>query len=117
MPINSWIESGDVVEPERGAMEQAFYTELDAEVLVLDHLFVGGSVETQMSWDRRSFSPNVSIYEFRAGLRFDMVEFGVRHVCGPHPVHSYPMIQGLEDVAPFEGAYEKVFVRFGSKRR
>jgi hypothetical protein len=50
-------------------------------------------------------------YDFSAGVAFGPVELGFRHVCGPHPVRTYPRITSDGPIAPFEGAYNQIYLR------
>jgi len=98
---------------ERFAMEGAFYTELEAEVLVFNTLFAGGGVRTYVTpgssvvW---SFAPNTTVYDFGAGLRFkDTLELGWRHRCF-HPTIAYlPLFE--QEVRGMEGAYDEIYIR------
>jgi hypothetical protein len=58
-----------------------FETTLGIEALVLDHLFVGGSVQMWESPSVRFFDPSEGLYIFEAGLRGWGFEFGFRHEC------------------------------------
>lgn len=109
MPLNQWIQT----EPLQYVEQPGYYIQLDAEVVAWDHLFVGGWTETYMhrNEDKFNFDPLQQTYQFRAGVRFDPVEIGWEHICGPHPVHTYPDFEGMER-APFEGAYDKFYIRF-----
>ena len=95
--------------------ENIYYITLDAEVVILDHLFIGGAVKTyfQDQKDNYTFYPFEADYLFKAGLRFGPLELGFRHLC-LHPVRPYEMYyqpQGSTD-----GAYEEFYIRISSKR-
>ena len=94
--------------------ENIYYITLDAEVVILDHLFIGGAVKTyfQDQKDNYTFYPFEADYLFKAGLRFGPLEAGFRHFC-LHPVRPYEMYyqpQGSTD-----GAYEEFYIRISSE--
>lgn len=103
-------ESADVVEsPLIG------YTHLDATVELFGVAFFGGGVKTLVSPTESliSYSPNNSIYDFRAGLHYKGLEIGWRHRCW-HPV--YPYLSFLDaDLKGLEGAYDEVYVQVSGK--
>ena len=95
--------------------ENVYYITLDAEVVILDHLFVGGAVKTyfQDQKDNYTFYPFEADYLFKAGLRYKNLEVGFRHLC-LHPVRPYEMYyqpQGSTD-----GSYEEFYIRISNKR-
>lgn len=96
----------------------AFYTELEAEIMLFDILFAGGGVRTYVTpgSNRFNFSPNNAIYDFRAGLRFgDNVEVCWWHRCF-HP--SFPYLSFNDHkLSGVEGSYDEVYVRFTNKRK
>ena len=101
---------------ERFAMEGAFYTELEAEVLIFDMLFAGGGVRTYIVPGRGdfTFSPNTTVYDFGIGLRFrdindSLLELGWRHRCF-HPTIAYLPIFGQE-IKGMEGSYDELYIR------
>lgn len=109
MPMNSWIEYPHT---DGTAIAETYYTHLDGEALLFDAVFVGGHVTTYMVPAEYGFSPTGATYEFRAGFRFEPLDVGFRHVCGPHPVNAYPQFGVRRDIdGAFEGAYEQVYVR------
>ena len=90
----------------------SYYTELEVEVEIADMLFAGGSVKTRM-WDSDgswTFYPFNDEYIFNAGLRFDPVEVGFRHLC-THPVIPY-ISATAPDVINYEGSYDEFYIRF-----
>ncbi len=94
--------------------ENIYYITLDAEVVILDHLFIGGAVKTyfQDLKNNKSYYPFEADYLFKAGLRFGPLEAGFRHFC-LHPVRPYEMYyqpQGSTD-----GAYEEFYIRISSE--
>ncbi len=94
--------------------ENIYYITLDAEVVILDHLFIGGAVKTyfQDLKNNKSYYPFEADYLFKAGLRFGPLEVGFRHFC-LHPVRPYEMYyqpQGSTD-----GSYEEFYIRISSE--
>lgn len=94
-----------------------FYTQLDAEAVVFDRLFVGGAVKTFVFDIERevSFTPTQSWYSFRAGLRFPPLEAGWRHYC-THPVMPYMPLDPGGPVL-WEGSYDELYVRLEVRTR
>lgn len=116
IPLNGWVMyETDVYTAE----EMQYYTELDAEVLLFEHIFIGGAVTTRSRTAREkygipyNFSPFTDEYLFKAGIRFGNVEIGFRHLC-THPV--IPYINSVRQVnrtpITYEGAYEEIYLRF-----
>jgi len=114
LPINGWIVYEDDQYQAWVQDKPSFYTEMDAEILLLDTIFVGGSVRT----DVRpvyidNYDPYWMTYSFTAGFRFGPVEGGFRHSCF-HPIQTYA---GLSDqLNPIaEGAYREIYLRVGNR--
>ena len=94
--------------------ENIYYITLDSEVIILEHLFIGGAVKTYFQDQESNYSyfPFEADYLFKAGLRFKNIELGFRHFC-LHPVRPYEMYyqpQGSTD-----GAYEEFYIRISSE--
>ena len=93
--------------------ENTYYITLDTEVVILDHLFIGGAIKTYIhSTDNYDYFPFEADYLFKAGIRFNNLELGFRHFC-LHPVRPYEMYyqpQGSTD-----GAYEEFYIRISSE--
>lgn len=94
--------------------ESVMYMTLDAEIVVLDHLFISGAVKTYFQDDTSDYSyfPFESDYLFKAGFRYKNLELGFRHFC-LHPVRPYEMYyqpQGSTD-----GSYEEFYIRISNK--
>jgi len=99
-------------------IEGTLYTQLEAEVLILNTLFIGGGVRTYVTPGNGefNFSPNNSVYDFGVGFRFkDTVELGWRHRCF-HPSFPYLSFNDRE-LSGVEGSYDEVYVRFSSEMR
>ena len=93
--------------------ENTYYITLDTEVVILDHLFIGGAIKTYIhSTDSYDYFPFEADYLFKAGIRLNNLELGFRHFC-LHPVRPYEMYyqpQGSTD-----GAYEEFYIRISSE--
>lgn len=90
-----------------------FNIAFSGEIEILDTVFIGGSISTNMSIKTNknaSFSPSDVWYSFNAGLRFNNIEIGFRHNCC-HPLYTYIQTTGIDDVFA-EGAYEETYIRF-----
>ena len=99
-------------------MEEVLYTQLEAEVLIFNTLFVGGGLRTYVTAGHTgfTFSPNNTVYDFRTGLRLgDNVEVGWWHRCF-HPSFPYLSFDNCE-LSGVEGAYDEVYVRLSSGLR
>ena len=94
--------------------ENIFYINLDAEVVMLDYLFIGGSVKTYINNkpDDYKFMPFESDYMFRAGLRYKNIEAGFRHFC-LHPVRPFEMY--YEPQGSTNASYEEFYIRIKRK--
>ena len=106
---------------EKFNVEWAFYTELEAEILVFNMLFAGGGVRTYITPGSSdyTFAPNTTVYDFGAGLRFkdtdfpvlliQSLELGWRHRCF-HPTIAYlPIFE--QEIKGMEGSYDEVYIR------
>lgn len=108
LPLNTWWLHATGYTGEG----KDFYVTLDAEIVLLKIIFVGGNVRTFMSLknDQINFSPSEVWYNFRAGLRFGGLEIGFRHSC-LHPIIPYIYLSGIGDINA-EGGYEEVYISF-----
>ncbi len=93
--------------------ESVMYITLDAEIVFLGNLFIGGAVKTYFQDDATDYSyiPFEADYLFKAGYRYKNLELGFRHFC-LHPVRPYEMYypsQGSND-----GSYEEFYVRISN---
>lgn len=91
--------------------ENVYYIHFDAEVLILDHLFIGGSTKIfmQAQNDSYQFYPIENDFLFKAGFRFDNIEAGFRHQCN-HPVLS----SGVQSQGKSYGGFEEFYIRISS---
>jgi hypothetical protein len=110
IPISSWYFYEEPV-PKHVTFPVPIYTELSAEAIFCEHLFVGGSARTDMFTKEDGFSPHWLLWEFWAGIRFSVIEVGFRHSCS-HPFQGYIWTPANRDFQPLlEGAYEEVYLR------
>jgi hypothetical protein len=110
MPINGWIDNSDG----SAFSEPAYYTTVESAVLFFDHLYVGGTTETYMFRGDVTFRPVQATYTFKTALQWKKIEVGFKHTCGPHPIYTYPSIKSSPPRAPFEGATQKVYIKFSA---
>ena len=91
--------------------EHVYYIHFDAEILILDHLFFGGSnkISVQPENESYQFYPVESDFLFKAGLRFDKIEAGFRHQCN-HPVLS----AGVQSQGKAYGGFEEFYIRISN---
>ena len=95
---------------------QIGYTELQAEVELFNLLFAGGGVRTYITpAGGLNFSPNSTIYDFRAGLRRGPVEIGWRHRCF-HPTIAYLPVLDI-NVTGLEGGYDEIYFRIQARSK
>jgi hypothetical protein len=75
-----------------------YQTKFGAELLFMDHFFVGGSVETWETVDIHNlFAPNQSLYVFSAGARTHGLEIKFTHEC------DHITLPGALDMIPNQG--------------
>ncbi len=88
--------------------ENVYYVDFDAEVLILNYFFIGGSAKTfiQPNNKKRDFYPIQMDYLFRTGLRYKNIEIGFNHFC-THPVQSV----GIISRGTAYGGYEEFYIR------
>ena len=96
-------------------IEGALYTELEAELLILNTFFIGGGVRTYITpGNQYTFSPNNSVYDFHVGLRLGkLFEVGLTHRCF-HPSFPYLSFNNYE-LSGVEGSYDEIYIRFSNK--
>ena len=92
--------------------ENIYYIDLDAEVLIINHLFIGGSIKTYIQPNDidNEYIPIEADYQFRTGLRFNNIEVGFRHFC-LHPVLSI----GMDLYNKSYSGYEEYYIRISSE--
>jgi len=85
-----------------------FYTNMYAELVLMDTFFLGAGMTSYFkdNSDTPYMSPQRMNYLFTFGLRWEWLELGFRHTC-IHPVVTLiPTPQPL-----WEGAYEEIYIR------
>lgn len=91
-----------------------FYTTMTGEVSY-NGLYIGGQMDCYfVALEVTNFSPFQNTYVFKAGYRNDKMTVGFEHTCY-HPMQTYQAVmitEGREWKPVFEGAVERVFVRF-----
>lgn len=111
-----FLPHGDFImyeELELVPVQYSLYTDLQAEVVISNLLFIGGGVRTGMWYhDGYTFFPHRTSYNFQMGIRRGMVEVGIRHYCF-HPVT--PFFALLDYGALWEGAYEEIYLRISNQ--
>ena len=92
--------------------ENVYYIHFDAEVLILNHFFIGGSTKIfiQSNDANHNFFPIENDYLFKTGLRFDNIETGFRHQCN-HPGDSF----GVQSQGKSYGGFEEFYIRISSE--
>lgn len=88
--------------------ENVYYIHFDAEILMFDHFFIGGSTKIfiQSVKDDYQFFPIENDFLFKAGFRFKNLEIGFRHQCN-HPVMNY----GVASNGKAYGGFEEFYIR------
>jgi len=92
--------------------ENVYYIEFDAEVILLDYIFIGGAFKTFIQPNNRDydFFPIENNYLFKTGLRYKKLEAGFRHLY-IHPGLS----SGVVSQGQSFGAYEEFYIRISSE--
>lgn len=95
--------------------DSSIYTELEARVTIAELLFIGGSVRTQSfrSDGKLNFSPVRDTYRFKAGLQYQGLEIGWRHMC-EHPVTTNWQSISASDLG-FERGYDELYIQFSGE--
>lgn len=92
-----------------------YYTQLEAEAELWEHLFISGSIRTYiLPSGTVNFSPREVVYDFSIGMRWQPFEFGWRHRCF-HPIMPYLPTLDI-DVRGIEGGYDEIYLRVEVKR-
>ena len=97
--------------PERVDIENSFYTEMDADVIVADVFFIGGNIQVNYTKSVNggyTFAPFLSDYTFRAGVLLGPVTVGFEHIC----IHR---VESSNRELPYNGgSRNRFFVRVES---
>lgn len=109
IPMNNFVPSDSTTI----IATEGYYINLDIELIAYDHFFIGGYNETYMinNIENYTFNPLQMTYGFRTGFRLEPFEVGYKHICGPHPVDTYAQFKESEYKAPFEGSYDKFYIK------
>lgn len=93
--------------------ENVYYVHFGAEIVILDHFFIGGSTKIFIQPDATGydFFPIEDDHLFNAGLRFENIEAGFRHQCN-HPGDS----AGVQSQGKSYGGFEELYIKISSKR-
>lgn len=93
--------------------ENVYYIHFDVEVVLFDHIFIGGSIKTFIQPDATGyeFFPIENDYLFKAGLRFKNIEAGFRYQCN-HPGDS----AGVQSQGKSYGGFEELYIRLEVKK-
>ena len=91
--------------------ENVYYITFDAEVLLYDYFFIGGSTKIyiQPNEEGHDFFPIENDYLFKMGLRFKNLEVGFRHQCN-HPGDSF----GIQAQGKSYGGFEELYIRISN---
>jgi len=91
--------------------ENVYYIHFDAEILVLNHIFIGGSTKIfiQSQNDSYQFFPLENDFLFKTGLRFNNIEAGFRHQCN-HPILS----NGVQSQGKSYGGFEEFYIKISN---
>jgi len=97
-------------EPSFDITEDIGYVNFEAEVIAWDTIFIGGATKTyiQRTSDLTNYHPFESDYLFNAGLRFDPIEIGYRHLC-LHPTRPYEIY--YQPQKSTDAAYDEFYLR------
>lgn len=114
LPFNTWVFFDGDQKHFSIEDQYSYYTEMNAEVVAFDMVFVGGTVRTDMRpITVDNWSPFWMTYGFNAGFRFGLVEAGFRHSC-LHPITAYSGLLG-ERTPIAEGGYREIYLRIGNQ--
>jgi hypothetical protein len=113
MPLDTWRGYTPGFYVDRG-VDIPLYADVSFRLDILDLVFVGGSVRTEMTMINASrFSPHLMNYGFTVGIHYQGFEVGFRHHC-LHPIVPYMTAQSGFSLG-FEGAYEELYIKFEGK--
>ena len=70
-------------QPDAFLHDAAFYTQFEADVMIFNLIFIGGSTRCVFSPVAGSyqFRPQIMQYQFEVGVRYGPLEVGARHEC------------------------------------
>ncbi len=99
-------------EYEQTLNENVYYVNFDAEVLLFDYFFIGGSTKIFIQPNNQShdFYPIQNDYLFKTGFRYKNIQIGFNHFC-THPGRS----AGIVSKGSAYGGYEEFYIRISSE--
>lgn len=112
-----WLPQGTLVMYESKTvydLSNTFYTLLEARIFLLEHIFVGGGMDSSFhkAEESISFVPEGIDYMFTAGLRFGILELFYKHNC-IHPAPTY--IYNRKITPLWEIAHDRIGIRIEGK--
>ena len=91
--------------------EKIGYVLFETEVILWDHLFIGGATKTYVQSTKNDifdYFPFESDYLFNTGLKFDNLEIGWKHFC-LHPTRPYEIYYQPQQSA--DAWYDEFYIR------
>ena len=100
----------DYYRREAAVLDNSFFTELEAELLFFNMIYIGGGVRTIIykSMEGYDFDPQAANFDFNLGLKYGPIDIFFRHYCY-HPIIAY-MYQ-YETKLNWEGGYSELGIR------
>ena len=91
--------------------DNVYYVNFNAEVLMFNHLFIGGSTKTYIQPNNKEndFYPVQNDYQLNAGIRYKNIEIGMIHLC-IHPGDSVDM----QPIGKSYSGYEEFYIRLSN---
>lgn len=93
--------------------EMSAYVLMDAEIRIFDNFFMGGIIKTDILLNKKQFTfrPEISSYLFNAGVRFEKIEIGYRHLC-VHPTMPYRIY--FNPIQTYDAGYDEFYIRISN---
>ncbi len=108
-------QSVNMIPTERHSIknENVYYIDFDAEVLILNYFFIGGSAKTFIQPNNKGndFYPIQMDYLFKTGFRYKNIQVGFNHFC-THPGLSKDIVSRGTSY----GGYEEFYIRISSRK-
>ena len=91
--------------------ENVYYIDFDAEILMFNYFFIGGSAKTFIQPNNKGhdFYPIQIDYLFKSGFRYKNIQIGFNYFC-THPVRSV----GIVSRGTAYGGYEEFYIRISN---
>ena len=115
VPWNAW----KVYNPEQSEIYSSwnFYIHMEAEIVLFDLIFIGGSMRNVFFLTNEhntvNFSPYEMYFSYFMGIRTENFEIGFRHMCA-HPLMTYAHIEDFDNRI-LEGSYDEFYFKFKGK--